>query len=690
MPTGGGKSLCYQLAALAFQGVTVVVSPLIALMQDQVDALTTRDIPATFLNSTLDHATYVERQQMVRDNRVRLLYVAPETLTRPETINLLQQSKMRLLAIDEAHCISEWGHDFRPEYRQLGDIRSKLPSVPCIALTATATPRVQRDIAECLGIDGAHVYVGDLDRPNLFLEVRHRQDDGVDQVAEFVRSHENQSGIVYCATRAGVDDMCTELNELGIAALPYHAGLDDDVRLQNQKRFVNDDVSVMVATIAFGMGIDKSNIRFVVHANLPDCLDKYYQQIGRSGRDGLRADCLLLHAPRDFYTIRYHVSNMPPEERPGAYHRLDQIQRWMGSAACRRKHLLDYFGQNHASADCGMCDHCVPVTPYQTDTVDLSEYARLFLTCVRQTRERFGRGHIIDVLRGSQSQKIVGWKHDRIAAHGAGRALSAQVWRELADQFIDRGLVDVGKMNVLSVSGPGRKVLDGATFMGKPPSGWSRSRIAKGSIDGKLVEYDTDLFEKLRSLRKSIAGAAGLPPYTVFQDSSLMEMAARYPTTFAEFRDVRGVGDFKTSRYGAQFLAVIRAHCATIEASESSGSETKRPKIRARTREVVACYIETGSLTEAAEHLGIQPGTVAGHLERYVLAGNQIPLAPLMEEVTVSEAQRLEIFALFGSRESYELRPIFEHFDGEISYNDLRMLQVWYLLALQEQKTSIT
>ncbi|MFN2203894.1 MAG: RecQ family ATP-dependent DNA helicase, partial [Caldilineaceae bacterium] len=529
MPTGGGKSLCYQLAAVSFQGVTVVVSPLIALMQDQVDALTTRDIPATFLNSTLDHTTYVERQRMVRENRVRLLYVAPETLARPETINLLQQSKMCLLAIDEAHCISEWGHDFRPDYRQLGHIRRRLPAAPCIALTATATPRVQHDIAECLDIDSAHIYSGDLDRPNLYLEVRRRLGDGVDQVAEFVRGHENQSGIVYCSTRAGVDDLCIELNKLGIAALPYHAGLDDDVRLQNQKRFVNDDVDVMVATIAFGMGIDKSNIRFVVHANMPDCLDEYYQQIGRSGRDGLRADCLLLHSPRDLHTIRYHISNMPPEERPGAYHRLEQIRKWTVSAACRRAHLLNYFGQKRASANCGMCDHCVSIAPYRTDAVDLSEYARLFLTCVLQTRERFGRAHIIDVLRGSQSQKVLERKHDQIPAYGTGRALSAQVWRALADQFIDRGLVKVGNWNVLSIAAPGRKLLDGDTFLGISPSEWGRSRMAKSSIDGRTVQYDMDLFEKLRSLRKSIAGEAGLPPYTIFQDSSLMEMAARYP-----------------------------------------------------------------------------------------------------------------------------------------------------------------
>lgn len=695
MPTGGGKSLCYQLAAIALKGVAVVVSPLIALMQDQVDALHALGIPATFLNSTLNYTAFVERQRLVRNNQVRLLYVAPETLARPETIYLLQNSNMTLLAIDEAHCISEWGHDFRPEYRQLGDIRRKLPSAPCIALTATATPRVQHDIVDNLEIKRERIYVGDLDRSNLFLEVRHRSSDPIAQVASFIDAHKDESGIVYCATRAGVDELCAALAACGVSALPYHAGLDDDVRLDNQTRFVRDDVNVMVATVAFGMGIDKSNIRYVVHYNLPDCLDKYYQQIGRAGRDGLRADCLLLHAPEDIRTRKFLISKMAPRERHGAYHRLDQMHKWITSRSCRRIVLLHYFGQNDTSGECAMCDRCVDVAPYETDLVDLSEYAKQFLQCVKQCREGFGKTHIIDVLRGSRSQKVRSWNHDRLSTYGTGRGLSAKLWRNLADQFMERGLVHAGAMHTLHVTERGQRVLGGKPFAGRDPhSGCVTSKVGRPETRGEL-KYDAALFEKLRSLRKSIADEANLPPFAVFHDSSLREMAAFCPTTIDEFRDIRGVGQAKSSNYGAQFLAAIREHCADPTAERTQitqtlhdGSEVDAPELRPRTRQVVACYLETKSLRDASEQLDISPVTVVGHLERYVQAGYELPLEPIIAESAVPAARCAQIFEMFAESDSDALKPIFEHFDGAISYLQLRILLLWYHLTAQEQQVA--
>ena len=696
MPTGGGKSLCYQLAAVSLQGVAVVVSPLIALMQDQVDALTALDIPATFLNSTLDYAAYVARQQLVRENRVRLLYVAPETLARPETIHLLQNSTMKLLAIDEAHCISEWGHDFRPEYRQLGEIRGRLPSVPCIALTATATPRVRRDIVDHLGIDSERIYVGDLDRRNLFLEVRHRSGDGVNQVADFIDAHKDQSGIVYCATRAGADELCDALVALGVSALPYHAGLADDVRLANQTRFIRDDIDVMVATIAFGMGIDKSNVRFVVHYNLPDCLDKYYQQIGRAGRDGLRANCLLLHHPSDLRTIEFHISQMSPAERPGAKYRLEQIQKWIAAHPCRRIALMNYFGQKYMSDNCAMCDRCVEEKPDVGGEDDLTEYARLFLSCVVQTRQRFGKGHIIDVLRASRSQKVLRWRHDRLATYGRGSALSHKQWRHLADQFIDRGLVRVGEHYVLCITEHGQRVLDGERFFGQfPAAGRSMSMASRVGARGEL-QYDADLFDKLRAVRKSIADEANLPPYTVFHDSSLREMAAFCPSNLDEFRDIRGVGNAKTERYGTQFLAVIAEHRADTSTERTlvtqtlhPGTEVDAPQLRPRTRQVVACYLETQSLSVAAEQLGIAPSTVSGHLERYVQAGYDLSLEPIIAESTVAAADRAVIFEMFAESDTDNLKPIFEHFNGEISYLELRILLLWYHIAADQREPAV-
>ncbi|RME95150.1 MAG: RecQ family ATP-dependent DNA helicase, partial [Verrucomicrobia bacterium] len=425
MPTGGGKSLCYQLPAMVFDGLTLVVSPLIALMQDQVMQLKQLGVPAAFLNSTLTHAEYVRVTRRVRQGEIKLLYAAPETLVRPETLRLLGDSRLCCIAVDEAHCISEWGHDFRPEYRQLREVRSRFADAVCLALTATATPRVRQDIREQLSIPAQGEFVASFDRPNLYLAVRRRQ-RGLPQLLAFLEQHRGQSGIIYCSTRRQVDRLSEQLGAAGWPNLPYHAGLEDDVRREHQEQFIRDRVPIMVATIAFGMGINKSDVRFIVHYNLPKNLEHYYQEIGRAGRDGLPAHCLLLYSRSDAITIERFIEEGAESERPGREARLRAMLDYAETTGCRRVPLLGYFGETHPGA-CGQCDHCVTAAPETaaasapeppTPLEDVTVQVQKLLSCVHRTGQRFGATHVVDVLRGSRSKKVLRWGHDQLTTHG--------------------------------------------------------------------------------------------------------------------------------------------------------------------------------------------------------------------------------------------------------------------------------
>jgi ATP-dependent DNA helicase RecQ len=432
MPTGSGKSLCYQLPALLLDGLTVVVSPLISLMQDQVMQLRELELPAAFLNSTVEYTDFRATAERVRAGKIKLLYTSPETLLRPETLVLLDRSAVHCLAIDEAHCISEWGHDFRPEYRQLQPVRERYRDTVCIALTATATERVRRDIQQRLRFRDENAFVASFDRPNLFLEVRPRH-NGLAQLLAFLGNHRDQSGIIYCSMREGVDRLAAALSAAGWSVLPYHAGLDGETRRRNQELFSRDRVPIIVATIAFGMGINKSNVRFVAHFNLPKDIESYYQEIGRAGRDGLRADCLLLYSRADMQTIYRFIEEGAPSERAGRHARLQAMSRYAEAATCRRTLLLAYFGEEAAA--CGFCDNCLAARGEMMQ-VDVTDAAQKFLGTVQRTREVFGAGHIIDVLRGSPSQRVLRNHHDRLPTYAAGKEHSAAEWRRLAETFI--------------------------------------------------------------------------------------------------------------------------------------------------------------------------------------------------------------------------------------------------------------
>ena len=553
LPTGGGKSLCYQLPALMFDGVTVVVSPLISLMQDQVMQLQNRGIRAAFLNHTVGNTEYVATMQQVRQGEIKLLYVAPETLVRPEILVMLDDSDVACLAIDEAHCISEWGHDFRQEYRQLVSIRERFQNAVCVALTATATPRVQNDIKKLLKFDEGNEFIGSFDRENLFIAVEPKV-ESLEQTLAFLDKHRGESGIIYCQTKKQVESLCRNLTARRISVRPYHADLDNATRKQNQEDFINGEIQVIVATIAFGMGIDKPNVRFVLHAGLPKEPESYYQEIGRSGRDGLPAECLLLFSYGDVDTINHFIDQGAESEKQGRQERSQTLVSWATSIACRRKVLLAYFGEQYEQQNCGMCDNC---RKSEMERVDLTEPAQKFLSCVLRTEELFGEAYIIDILRESKRKKILDNRHDKLSTYGIGMEYSKTQWRYLSHQFLQHKLLSRDAQHgSLRVTQSGWGVLNGSDqFLG----------VSVESVhhftSEVLTEYDPELFKLLQTERDRIADAEGVHPNAVFHDKALQAMATYFPTSEESFRVMPSVGPAKTEKYGDVFLPIIRAYC---------------------------------------------------------------------------------------------------------------------------------
>ena len=552
LPTGGGKSLCYQLPALMFEGVTVVVSPLISLMQDQVMQLQNRGIRAAFLNSTLSYSEQQTIMQRVKQGEIKLLYLAPETLVRPEILVMLDDSDVACLAIDEAHCISEWGHDFRQEYRQLVSIRERFKNAVCVALTATATPRVQDDIKKLLKFDEGNEFIGSFDRENLFIAVEPKV-ELLEQTLVFLNKHRGESGIIYCQTKKQVESLCRHLTARRISVRPYHADLDNATRKQNQEAFINGEIQVIVATIAFGMGIDKADVRFVLHAGLPKEPESYYQEIGRSGRDGLPAECLLLFSYGDVDTINHFIEQGAQSEKQGRQERSHTLVSWATSIECRRKVLLAYFGEQYEQQNCGMCDNCRKA---EIEKVDLTVPAQKFLSCVVRTEELFGEAYIIDILRESKGKKILDNRHDKLSTYGIGMEYSKRQWRYLSHQFLQHKLLARdARHGSLRVTQKGWGVLNGGDQF------WGVSVEFVHSVTSEvLTEYDPVLFKLLQTERDKIVDAEGVDPNAVFHDTALKAMATYFPTSEASFRVMPSVGPAKAEKYGDIFLPIIRDH----------------------------------------------------------------------------------------------------------------------------------
>jgi ATP-dependent DNA helicase RecQ len=557
LPTGGGKSLCFQLPALLRPGLTVVVSPLIALMKDQVDALQAAGIAATFLNSSLAAGESRPRLRGLHQGEYRLLYVAPERLMLPGFLDGLQRWNVNLIAVDEAHCISEWGHDFRPEYRQLSQLRPLFPGAPMMALTATATARVRQDIVGQLHLREPSRFVASFNRPNLTYRVVVKAKPSR-QVVDFLRSRPRESGIVYCQSRKGAEALAARLNENNIPARPYHAGLAPGERTEHQELFLRDEVRVICATIAFGMGINKPNVRFVVHYDLPKNIEGYYQETGRAGRDGLPADCLLLFSAGDAVKQQRFIEEKPPDEQRVAREQLQQIIHYADSPACRRAELLRYFGETFPDGNCGGCDNCLSPRA----TFDGTQAALKFLSCVfrvaQKSRFSVGLNHIVEILTGADSDKIRRWRHETLSTYGIGGEHSRAQWQAIGRELIRLGCLRQAaeKYSVLELTEEGRAVLRERRKMVLTTPAAAPAAAEKRPRAGEIA-CDEALFEQLRRLRKQLADQQNLPAYIVFSDVALRQMARHYPASQGEFMRISGVGEKKLAEYGTAFLGEI-------------------------------------------------------------------------------------------------------------------------------------
>jgi ATP-dependent DNA helicase RecQ len=569
MPTGGGKSLCYQIPALLRAGTAVVVSPLIALMQDQVEALRQFGVAAAFLNSSQDARTQFEVEREFVSGQLKLLYVAPERLLTERCLELLAKMPIALFAIDEAHCVSQWGHDFRPEYRQLTILHERFPAVPRIALTATADAPTRREIVERLSLGDAREFVSSFDRKNIFYRIVEK-DNARRQLKDFLADHMGESGIVYCLSRKKVEDTAAWLNEQGVTALPYHAGMDAAARGLNQRRFLREDGIVMTATIAFGMGIDKPDVRFVAHLDLPKSLEGYYQETGRAGRDGLPAEAWMCYGLGDVVTLAQFIAQSESGEERKRVERakLDALLGYAEIATCRRRHLLAYFGET-LSADCGHCDNCKN-PPLSFDGTELAQKA---LSCVYRTGQRYGVGHLANVLRGEDDERARSLGHDSLSVFGIGAELDERQWRAVFRQLVAAGLLttDVDGYGVLRLTEASRGVLRGATQVPlRRPASREERRVSRRAVRGErkrqsldIAPHETHLWDALRATRARLAREQGVPAYVIFHDATLLEMLREQPGDIDALATIGGVGAAKLARYGAAFLQALKDQTAS-------------------------------------------------------------------------------------------------------------------------------
>jgi ATP-dependent DNA helicase RecQ len=684
MPTGGGKSLCYQIPALIFPGLTVVVSPLIALMKDQVEQLRAAGVPALFLNSSLSAEEYRVNVALVRAGKVKLLYVAPETLLTERILELLNSVPFDCLTIDEAHCISEWGHDFRPEYRQIAAVRKRFRKVVCVALTATATPRVREDIAASLEFDQANAFIASFNRDNLLIEVVPKT-DVLQQTLQFLARYPDQSGIIYCFTRKTVDELAAALVKRKISARAYHAGLEDIERRANQEAFIRDEVQVMVATIAFGMGIHKPNVRFVIHVDLPKSIDSYYQEIGRAGRDGLPAHCILLYSFGDAQKLRYFIDKKEGVERQVAYQHLSALTRYAECETCRRTPLLKYFGEEFGVENCGMCDNCLSGGRQE---VDMTIPAQKFLSCVLRTNEVFGAVHIVDVLLGDATEKVRKHQHDSLTTFGIGKELTRTQWLHFSRQLLQKGLVELDeKYGSLKLTPQGSETLRKR----EPVMGVLRQEAEKVAPAGRAdtPEYDHALFDLLRKKRKTMADEEHVAPYIIFSDRTLVEMAGYFPQSEASMLHINGVGTVKMQRYGSIFLEMIQEYCTRNHIAEKKKEReraAREPRVAVeslhtpRYIEVAEAYNAGKTITGLTAEYGVKVDTILEHLTRYALEDHPLRVGADLPEVrNMSADQVSQALRLFQTEGAQFLKPVFDRMSGQVSYEDLRILRLQYL-----------
>jgi ATP-dependent DNA helicase RecQ len=663
MPTGGGKSLCFQLPALLRSGLTIVVSPLIALMQDQVDSLQDNGIGATFLNSTLDYQTERSRCSAILQGKIKLLYVAPERLLnerfKPFLQQIIESVGISAIAIDEAHCVSEWGHDFRPEYRQLKQLRRQYPQIPITALTATATKRVQQDIINQLQLRQPNVHLASFNRPNISYEVRSKDGNNYYQLLKAIRQ-QTGAGIVYCLSRRKVAETALKLKHDGIAALPYHAGLSDRERASNQTSFLRDDVRVIVATIAFGMGINKPDVRFVYHYDLPRSLESFYQESGRAGRDGEAARSILFFSFGDLKKIDYLIAQKPDvNEQRIAKQQLNQVVDYAEGTTCRRTIVLRYFGERFAG-NCANCDNCLNPKPIEDWTIE----AQKFLSCVARCEQKFGMRHIIDVLRGSRSKKVQQYGHHLLSTHGIGKNKTPDEWKMLGRSLLHQGLV--GESN------------DGYRILKLNKRSWEilrkqrtvtiainkQAKTADNNYNPRQAEAEI-LYDKLRVLRKQIADLQSIAPYVIFADSTLKLMSQLQPKNIAEFNKISGVNQHKSEQYGEQFISLIQEY--------TRSQELPKPLPTPSQMMTLQLYQQGLDIEEIARQRDLASSTICTHLGE-LLEMNQ-PV--VLDRLVAPEKQKTIIDAIYQHGD-LSLKTLKESLDESYSYDELKLVRGWW------------
>ena len=675
MPTGGGKSLCYQLPALMLPGLTLVISPLISLMKDQVDALRANGIPGAFINSSLTRGEIDKIQTAARSGKIKIIYAAPERLILPEFQLFLKNIKVSLIAIDECHCISEWGHDFRPDYLNLKQLRDVFPQVPVLALTATATKRVREDIIHQLTLEKAKNFISSFNRPNLSYTVLPRK-DSYGQLLEILGDHRHEAAIIYCFSRKDTENLAADLREEGFKALPYHAGLESEARRTNQERFIRDEAQIIVATIAFGMGIDKPDVRLVIHYHLPKSIESYYQETGRAGRDGLPSQCILYYSSADAMKQQYFIRQIEDEqERKNAYRKLDQMVEYCELATCRRRHLLSYFGEESKTGSCDGCDICLS-PPVEFDATIISQK---ILSAIIRTGERFGMNYVIDVLLGSKNKNILEREHQRLSVYGIVDDFSKDELRRIINQMVSRNLLEKRgeAYPLLELSPQGHDFLRKREKICLPrPMAPAKLSPAREAVGG---EYDRELFEQLRLLRKQIADAQGVPPFVVFGDLALRQMALYLPQSPGNFSRISGVGEEKLKKYGQIFTEVIRTYAQgkNLPEKEIPGKRPARPR---RTKLEGSTYQETKklvtqkmSLEEMAGARGLAAATLIAHMEKLLAAGESMDL----EYLRPAAEKFATIRAAFQKSGGMALSPVRAMLGEDFSYEELRIARLF-------------
>ena len=682
MPTGGGKSLCYQLPSLLMEGTAIVISPLIALMKNQVDAMRNfgeDDGIAHFLNSSLNKASIERVKADIVSGKTKLLYVSPESLTKEENIDFLSTVPISFYAVDEAHCISEWGHDFRPEYRRIRPIINAIGIHPVIALTATATPKVQHDIQKNLGMQNAKVFKSSFNRPNLYYEIRPKTKNVDKEIIRYIKSQEGKSGIIYCLSRKKVEELAETLVLNDIKALPYHAGMDSTQRSQNQDAFLMEKVDVIVATIAFGMGIDKPDVRYVIHYDVPKSLEGYYQETGRAGRDGGEGQCIAFYTSKDLQKLEKFMQGKPIAEQEIGKQLLLETAAYCESSVCRRKTLLYYFGEEYKNDNCGNCDNCL--NPKKK--VEAKEELCAVIETVLALKEKFKSDYIISILRGESSQKTKAYKHDQLESFGCMKSvsekfLSAVIYQATISGYLDKEIENYGLLKVTEI---------GHNFLKNPKTfKIVEDREYEGDDDDSITlkgggtsAVDPELYSILKDLRKKIAKQLELPPYVIFQDISLEGMATTYPITLEELQTIQGVGAGKAKRYGEEFIKVIKTH---VEENEIERPEDLRVRTVANKSKLKISIIQgidrKIALDELAESKGLEFGELLDEIEAIVYSGTKINIDYFLNEV-MDEDHLDDIFDYFKESESDDLETAIQELGGDYTEDEIRLVRVKFI-----------